>query len=122
MLLDIIREIIEEAYPSFSASDTLSNSISKEIKDLAKKLFFEGKVNDLKDYIFDLPNEKNETTHKLFIESIQPWLEHPEKFIAKFKDIISQKTKVLNLPLDIFSLLEILNYGHLKGFINMFKL
>ena len=40
MLLDIIREIIEEAYPSFSASDTLSNSISKEIKDLAKKLFF----------------------------------------------------------------------------------
>ena len=73
MLLDIIREIIEEAYPSFSASDTLSNSISKEIKDLAKKLFFEGKVNDLKDYIFDLPNEKNESTHKLFIESIQPW-------------------------------------------------
>ena len=40
----------------------------------------------------------------------------------KFKDIISQKTKELNLPLDIFSLLEILNYRHLKGFLSMFKL
>jgi hypothetical protein len=122
MLLDIIRDILKEMNPSFSASDTLSDSICKEIKDLAKKLFFEGKVNDLKDYIFDLPNEKNETTHKLFIESVQPWLEHPDQFIDKFKDIISQKTKELNLPLDIFSLLEILNYRHLKGFLSMFKL
>jgi|688.fasta_scaffold04018_16 carbamoylphosphate synthase large subunit len=122
MLLDIIRDIIIEMNPSFSASDTLSDSVSKEIKDLAKKLFFEGKINDLKDYIYNLPNEKNETTHKLFIESIQPWLEHPDQFITKFKDIISQKTKELNLPLDIFSLLEILNYGHLKGFLSMFKL
>lgn len=43
MLLDIIRDILKEMNPSFSASDTLSDSICKEIKDLAKKLFLKGK-------------------------------------------------------------------------------
>ncbi len=33
MLLDIIRDIIIEMNPSFSASDTLSDSISKEIRE-----------------------------------------------------------------------------------------
>lgn len=122
MLLEIIHEIIIELNPKSLSQAALSDSICKEIKDLGKKLFFEGKINDLKDYIFNLPNEKNETIHKLFVENLQPLIEHPDQFIDKFKEVIHQKTKELNLPHDIGSLLEILNYGHLKGFLSMFKL
>ena len=122
MLLEIIHEIIIELNPKSLSQAALSDSICKEIKDLGKKLFFEGKINDLKDYIFNLPNEKNETIQKLFVENLQPFIEHPDQFIDKFKEVIHQKTKELNLPHDIGSLLEILNYGHLKGFLSMFKL
>jgi hypothetical protein len=122
MLLEIIQEIIIELNPKSLSQAVLSDSICKEIKDLGKKLFFEGKINDLKDYIFNLPNEKNETIQKLFVENLQPFIEHPDQFIDKFKEVIHQKTKELNLPHDIGSLLEILNYGHLKGFLSMFKL
>ena len=122
MLLEIIQEIIIELNPKSLSQAVLSDSICKEIKDLGKKLFFEGKINDLKDYIFNLPNEKNETIQKLFVENLQPFIEHPDQFIDKFKEVIHQKTKELNLPNNIGSLLEILNYGHLKGFLSMFKL
>jgi hypothetical protein len=122
MLLEIIHEIIIELNPKSLSQAGLSDSICKEIKNLGKKMFFEGKINDLKDYIFNLPNEKNETIHKLFLEHLQPLIEHPEQFIDKFKEVIRQKSKELNLPHDIGSLLDILNYGHLKGFLSMFKL
>jgi len=122
MLLEIIRDIIIDTQPNSPTTDTITTSITKEIKNLAKKLFFEGKINELKDYIFDLPNEKNEELNNRFLENLQPILENTDQFIVKFKERIIHKVEEQQLPKNIASLLEILNYGHLKGFLSMFNL
>jgi hypothetical protein len=119
----MLKEIIHETLSQMEEDgplDSLTETITADVKNLAKKLFFEGKVNDLKDFIFDIKNENNPLIEKHFIEHIS--LTQSRDFIMEFKRKIQHEVEQTGREKNIISLLEVLDYGHLKGFLSMFKL
>ena len=118
MLKAIIREVLVSLEVDTTTIEKHTESIVTDIKNLAKKLFFEGKINDLKDYIFDIESEKNQEINRLFIENID--YSRKEEFILKMKKKIQYEAEKSGREKNLESLLEILDYGHLKGFLSMF--
>lgn len=120
MLNNIIREVLLEIEPTIGNIDEKTIEVAREIKDIAKKLFFEGKINDLKDFIFETESFNNSSIMLQLKYAIS--YEKKEEFILKLKSTIQTEIEKKNLKKDLPSLLEILDYGHLKGFLQMFKL
>jgi hypothetical protein len=112
MLRDIIHEILSETNTSESTDQVLT-----EIKDTAKSIFFSGKIMALKDYIFDIPNEKSK-----LISNLDDLVENRDEFLIKFKKKIQAKIVENKLEKNLDSLLDILDYGHLKDMLKMFGL
>ena len=110
MLKAIIREVLVSLEVDTTTIEKHTESIVTDIKNLAKKLFFEGKINDLKDYIQEI--------NRLFIENID--YSRKEEFILKMKKKIQYEAEKSGREKNLESLLEILDYGHLKGYLSMF--
>ncbi len=120
MLKEIIRIALIQLEGNSSNIEFRTETITADIKNLAKRLFFEGKINDLNDFIFDLDNENNQATEKEFIENID--YSKSKELILEMKIKIQTELENTGREKNITSLLEVLDYGHLKGFLSMFKL
>lgn len=118
MLRAIIRDALVSLDTDANAIDETAENIVTEVKNLAKKLFFEGKINDLKDYIFDIESERIIEIEKRFIENIN--FTKSREFLFEMKRRIQTETQKTGREKNIESLLDILDYGHLKGFLSMF--
>lgn len=118
MLKAIIRDVLISLEVDEISLENQTESIARDIKDLAKKLFFEGRIHDLKNFIFDLEFEKHLEIEKQFIENIH--FTRNKEFILEMKKRIQAETEKNGRERNIESLLEILDYGHLKGFLSMF--
>ena len=118
MLRTIIQDVLLSLDTNAMAIEETTDAIAIDIKNLAKKLFFEGKINDLKDYIFDIESEKNQEINRQFMENID--YSRKEEFILKMKKKIQYEAEKTGREKNLESLLEILDYGHLKGFLSMF--
>lgn len=122
MIKNIIREVIEESGQVIGDINILVNQVYDELKSSAKTIFFEGKANDLKDFIFDIPNEKNEVIKKRLSESIHNIAGDGEEFIQKLKERIMKKLDEIKAERNLESLLDLFDFGHLKDMLKMFKL
>jgi len=120
MLYDIVKNALRTIQSDSESIENLSHQCVSDIKYIAKKMFFEQKINDLKDFIFDFPNPHNEQTKKRFLEDIG--LDNPYHFIQEVKNSIQKEIEAKGLEKNLHSLLDILDYGHLKDFLKMFKL
>jgi len=121
MLKDIIKEAIEESGQVLEDADALATKILTDIKETAKTLFFEGKVGSLRDFIFDIPNEKNDEIKQRLVSNIEGIIDDTDDFVQKIKSKISAKLDEIKAEKNLESLLDLLNYGHLKDMIKMFK-
>jgi hypothetical protein len=120
MLKGIIRNVLVSLEVDEKIIEDQTESLATDIKNLAKKLFFEGKINDLKNFIFDIESEKNLEIEKQFIENID--FIKGDEFILEMKKRIQAEIVKTDREKNIESLLEVLDYGHLKGFLSIFKL
>lgn len=121
MLREIIYEILSESNDNINI-DSKADKVLAEIKDTAKGIFFSGKIIALKDFIFDIPNHKNEEIRSKLIENLTDLVDDNNKFIYKLKQKIQENIESRNLDKNLDSLLDMLDYGHLKDMLKMFKL
>lgn len=122
MLKQTIEEVLKEIQPEIENIEQKIEAIAEEIKSTAKNLFFQGKINDLKDFLLNIPNERNEEIKKRFLENISPIISNAEEFIDSFKIKLEAKIDEFKKEKNLDSLLDILDYGHLKDMLKMFKL
>lgn len=118
----MLKSIIEEIIAKIEPVNTNSEHLISEIKDMAKSIFFAGNIMALKDYIFDLPNEKSAVIDEKFYEKLNGCIDNPIEFIQLFKQIIQTKFENENIEKNLDNLLEVLDYGYLKDMLKMFTL
>lgn len=121
-LIQIISESLFRVGVSKELVNEKADTILHILKSEAKKMFFKGKISDLKDYIFNQSKDMDAHTmiHSSIIESLTPALESPEEFVHEFRRTISDKLGQKEMNLE--NLMELLDYGHLKEMLSMFKL
>ena len=122
MIENLIKEVLEDMKFTAGEIEEKTKAIIPLMKDIAKKIFFDGNIKDLKDYIFNVPNEKNEQMKELFQEKFTGILEDGGEFIEKLKDKVNTRIDEAKGERNIESLLDLFDYGHLKSFLKMFKL
>jgi predicted house-cleaning noncanonical NTP pyrophosphatase (MazG superfamily) len=115
----MLREIISEILVNSNSDIDL---VFVQIKDTAKSFFYSGKITVLKDFIFDIPNEKSEDIKQKLTENLDLLLGNSDEFIQQLKSKIQEKVKSKNMDKNLDSLLDILDYGHLKDMLKMFSL
>jgi hypothetical protein len=113
MLREIISEILVD-----SNSDI--DKVFAEIKYTAKSIFFSGKITALKDFIFDIPNEKSAEINQKLTKNLEPMVQNTNEFINQLKSKIQENMELKNMDKNLDSLLDILDYGHLKDMLKMF--
>jgi hypothetical protein len=118
----LIQEVLEDMKFTASEIEEKTESIIPIMKDIAKKIFFEGKINDLKDFIFNMPNENHEKIKGVFRDKFTGIVEDGGDFIEKLKDKVNARIDEAKGERNIESLLDLFDYGHLKGFLKMFKI
>lgn len=122
MIENLIKEVLEDMKFTASEIEEKTKAIIPLMKDIAKKIFFDGNIKDLKDYIFNVPNEKNEQMKELFREKFTGILEDGGEFIENLKAKVNARIDEAKGERNIESLLDLFDYGHLKSFLKMFKL
>lgn len=120
MLRDIIFEILSELNTSQDNIEDKVDKLLAEVKDTAKGIFFSGKITALKDFIFDIPNEKSDEINSKLNLNLSVLVINSEEFILLLKQKIQTKIEAANLEKNLDSLLDILDYGHLKDMLKMF--
>lgn len=121
MLRELVEEILHDGKFTSVEIQEKVEAIVAVIKQVAKKLFFEGQIQDLKDFIFNIPNDKNEQIKMEFETNLKGIIENGGEFLDRLRDHIQGKIDILKKEKNIHSLLDLLDYGHLKGFLSMFK-
>ncbi|MFY7860817.1 MAG: hypothetical protein ACOVP5_01215 [Chitinophagales bacterium] len=122
MLQDLIRDVLSDLKYTVEDIEEKSGPILIAIKDLAKKLFFEGKISDFKDFIFRHPNPNSEYIQKEIESSLSQIMDNSKDFIDRLRTRIDHRMEVLKEERTLDGLLKLLNYEHLKGFLKMFGL
>jgi hypothetical protein len=122
MIENLIKEVLEDMKFTAGEIEEKTKAIIPIMKDIAKKIFFEGNIKDLKDYIFNVPNENNEKIKEVFRDKFSGIVEDGGEFIEKLKDKVNARIDEAKGNRDIESLLDLFDYGHLKSFLKMFKL
>lgn len=120
MLRAIIFEILSELNTSQDNIEDKVDKLFAEVKDTAKGIFFSGKIIALKDFIFDIPNEKSNEINSKLTSNLSVLVINSEEFILLLKQKIKTKIEAANLEKNLDSLLDILDYGHLKDMLKMF--
>lgn len=121
MLRELISEVLTELeYTKDDMSEKVENIITV-LKDSAKKLFFEGKINDLKDYLYGEKSESASRSEQVLKENLAAIGVDAEELVSRLRLKIETKLDELKKEKNIDSLLDLLDYGHLKGFLSMFK-
>ncbi len=122
MIKELIKEILEESKQTFDDIDTSVDDVYGQLKGTAKELFMSNKFQQLKDFVFDQPNEENEKIKSKFTDELNKTLEDGDDFISKFRSKVEQKLNENDLKKDLDGLLELFDFSHLKGFLKMFKI
>jgi hypothetical protein len=122
MLQDLIREVLSDMKYTVNDIEEKSGSILTVIKDLAKKLFFDGKISDFKDFIFRHPNPNSEYIEEEIESSLSQVIDNGKEFIDLLRTRIDTRMEILKEERTLDGLLKLLNYEHLKGFLKMFGL
>ncbi|MBL7789619.1 MAG: hypothetical protein JNL75_07335 [Chitinophagales bacterium] len=121
----MLKDIIAQSFRNLNSPERIESEeidiVIKEIKNIAKKLFFDGKINELKDYIFDNPNPNSNNIHAVFCQHLT-MIHEQDLFLQDIKNQIRIKLDSQGLNKDLDGLLAVLDYSHLKGFLSMFKL
>lgn len=116
MLRTILLEILEQ-----KSADEHCDKVLRDIKDIAKELFFKKKLNDLVDYIFEIKEINTAEIEQFFVDKINYLPCDTKEFLLVLKDSITSNMAEKMLPKNRDGLLELLNYSHLKPFLTMFK-
>lgn len=120
MLRILVVSCLFDLESESSNTNGKADELTRYIKDIAKKFFFEGKIKAFKDYVLDIPNESHSDIHL----ELMSGLPYPKAEIFLFnlkrriKDKLIEQDKEPNLE----NLMEVLDYGHLKGFLSLFRL
>lgn len=122
MLQDLIRDVLSDLNYSVKDMEEKSGPILVAIKDLAKKLFFEGKISDLKDFIFRHPNPNSEYIQMEIESSLSQIMDDGNEFIERLLTRIDTRMELLKEERTLDGLLKLLSYEHLKGFLKLFSL
>ncbi len=122
MLQDLIRDVLSDLKYSVKDMEEKSGPILVAIKDLAKKLFFEGKISDFKDFIFRHPNPNSEYIQQEIESSLSQIMDDGNEFIDRLRTRIDTRMEMLKEERTLDGLLKLLNYEHLKGFLKLFGL
>jgi hypothetical protein len=122
MLQDLIRGVLSDLKYSAKDMEEKSGPILVAIKDLAKKLFFEGKISDFKDFIFRHPNPNSEYIQQEIESSLSQIMDDGKEFIDRLLTRIDIRMEMLKEERTLDGLLKLLNYEHLNGFLKLFSL
>jgi hypothetical protein len=122
MLQDLIRDVLSDLKYSAKDMEEKSGPILVAIKDLAKKLFFEGKISDFKDFIFRHPNPNSEYIQQEIESSLSQIMDDGKEFIDRLLTRIDIRMEMLKEERTLDGLLKLLNYEHLNGFLKLFSL
>lgn len=122
MLKELVADVLREIQPEIDNIEDQVERLTAEIKSTAKNLFFQGKIQDFRDFILNIPNENNAEIKSKVKASIHSVIDNTDEFIDVFKLKIEFKLEQLQKEKSLDSLLEILGYAHLKDMLKMFKL